>query len=239
MNGGHGLERARRLLALPRAWLGAAPHGGYVIRTGPDRRARVMLTLDESGFRALAGHPGLRTRPCGGWTMRAEAADRPAPAAGRPGVTEGLRTMMQADGSATAQRANLTSSTVAWLAKRADADGAPWLTRAEVAAAEQLELDAEIARRGPALTMRWDALPRTRSGQGGRRQEPGEAALAAARRVARALAACGPTQTMVEHICIRATPLQAAEQTLGLRRRTGKAVLKQGLAALARHYRLL
>ena len=43
---------------------------------------------------------------------------------------------------------------------------------------------------------------------------------------------------MVRTICIEATPLQAAEQTLGLRRRTGKAMLKQGLAALARHYRL-
>lgn len=239
MNGGHRLERARRLLALPRAWLGVAPGGGYVVRTGPDRRARVMLTLDEADFRALASRPGLRPRPGGGWTMRAGAAAPPAPEAGRPGVTEGARMIMQPDGEAMEHRANLTPSAVAWLAKRADADGAPWLTRMEIAAAEQLELEAEAARRAPGLTMRWDALPGARSGRGGRRHEPGDAALAAARRVARALAACGPAQTMVEHICIRATPLQAAEQTLGLRRRTGKAVLKQGLAALARHYRLI
>ena len=43
---------------------------------------------------------------------------------------------------------------------------------------------------------------------------------------------------MVEHICIHASSLQAAEQGLGLRRREGKALLKQGLQALAAHYRI-
>jgi hypothetical protein len=239
MSGGHGLERARRLLALPEGWLSAASQGGYAIRTGPDRRARVMLILDEAGFRALAANPGLKTRPSGGWTARTAPAARPGPDAGRPGVTEGARVVMTAEGEAVERQANLTTSTVAWLAGRADADGAPWLSRAEIAAAEQLEREAEAAMRGPGLTMRWDALPGARSGRGARRPEPGDPALAAARRVAKALAACGPARTMVEHICIRATPLQAAEQSLGLRRRTGKALLKQGLAALARHYRLL
>lgn len=235
MSGGHRLERARRLLALPGGWLEAAP-GGYVLRTGRDRRARVMLTLDETEFRALAETPGLRTRDGGGWTARAPTA-LPVPAAGRPGVTEGLRTVMEAGGP-TALRANLTVSPIAWLAGRADADGRPWLSRAEIAAAEQLGLEAEAALRGPGLTMRWDAPPRARSGGRARRHEPGDAALAAARRVEAALAACGPARAMVRTICIEATPLQAAEQTLGLRRRTGKAMLKQGLAALARHYRL-
>ncbi|RZJ95897.1 MAG: hypothetical protein EON88_09050 [Brevundimonas sp.] len=237
MSGGHGLERARRLLALPEGWLGTTP-GGYAVRTGPDRRARVMLTLDEADFRALTAHPGLKTRPGGGWTARAAVTARTGPQAGRPGVTDGLRVVMEADGRAVERQANLTTSAVAWLAGRADADGARWLSRAEVAAAELLALEAERAQRGPGLTMQWDALPGPRSGRGARRAEPGDPALAAARRVAKALAACAGARTMVEHICIRATPLQAAEQSLGLRRRTGKAVLKQGLAALARHYRL-
>jgi len=238
MSGEHGLERARRLLALPEGWLSPASQGGYALRTGRDRRARIMLTLDEADFRALTAAPGLKPRPGGGWTARVGSTAGPAPEAGRPSVTEGLRTVMQPDGEAVERRANLTTSAVAWLARRADADGAPWLTPAEVAAAEQLEREAEAAQRGPGLTMRWDALPGARSGRGARRPEPGDPALAAARRVARALAACGPARTMVEQVCIRATPLQAAEQSLGLRRRTGKAVLKQGLAALARHYRL-
>jgi len=239
MSGGHRLDRARRLLALPGGWLEAAP-GGYALRTGRDRRARVMLTLDETEFRALAETPGLKTRGGGGWTARAPTAlpaPAPALAPGRPGVTDGVRTVMEAAGP-TALKANLTVSPVAWLAGRADADGRPWLSRAEIAAAEQLGLEAEAALRGPGLTMRWDAPPRARSGGGARRHEPGDAALAAARRVEAALTACGPARAMVRAICIEATPLQAAEQTLGLRRRTGKAMLKQGLAALARHYRL-
>lgn len=238
MSGGHRLERARRLLALPDGWLEAAA-GGYALRTGRDRRARVMLKLDEAEFRALAEAPGLKARGGGGWTAPAPFTHSTAlPAAGRPGVTEGVRTVMEADG-AVLRRANLTASPVAWLAGRADADGRPWLSRAEIAAAEQLGLEAEAALRGPGLTMRWDALPRARSTGGARRREPGDAALAAARRMEAALAACGPARTMVRVICIEATPLQAAEQALGLRRRTGKAMLKQGLAALARHYRLI
>ncbi|MBW8303279.1 MAG: hypothetical protein K0M78_04925, partial [Brevundimonas sp.] len=70
------------------------------------------------------------------------------------------------------------------------------------------------------------------------RVEPGDRAMAAARRVEAALAACGPARGMVEQICVRVTSLQAAEQALGLRRRAGKALLKQGLRALADHYRL-
>lgn len=226
---GHRLERARRLLSLPGGWL-RPMEGGYALRTGPDRRARVMLVLNEAEFRAIAGNPGLTPREGGGWMAR--------PAVGRPGVTEGDRTVMEADGAAVTRRANLTTSAVGWLARRADADGHPWLSRPQIAAAEQLEIEAETALRGPGLTMRWDALPRVRSGGGAGQRGPGDAALAAARRVEAALAACGPARAMVRAVCIDATPLQAAEQTLGLRRRTGKALLRQGLAALARHYRL-
>ena len=237
MSGGHRLERARRLLALPEGWLAVAD-GGYALRTGLDRRSRVIMTVDEAEFRALIHRPGLKTRKGGGWMAQTPVTARLSPPPGRPGVTEGVRAMMLADGGITTVPANLTASSVAWLAGRADADGRAWLSRAEIAAAQQLELEAEAARRGPALTMRWDALPRAGSGGGSSRYEPGDAALAAARRVEKALAACGHARAMVRTICIEATSLQAAEQSLGLRRRTGKAMLKQGLAALARHYRL-
>ncbi|MBU3974344.1 MAG: hypothetical protein KKE42_11170, partial [Alphaproteobacteria bacterium] len=66
----------------------------------------------------------------------------------------------------------------------------------------------------------------------------GDAALAAARRVEAALAACGAARSMVEAVCIRASALQAAECELGLGRREGKRVLRVGLAALAAHYRI-
>lgn len=239
MSGDFRLERARRLLTLPGAWVEGLPGQRYGLRAGPDRRARIMLTLDETDFQALTVAPGLRTRAQGGWAARSATPPAlPAPEPGRPGMIEGTRTLMQADGEAAERRANLATSPITWLAGRMDADGRPWLSRAEIAGAEQLTLDAERALRGQSVTMRWDALPRARSG-GGLRREPGEMAMTAALRVERALAACGTARAMVQAICLNATPLQLAEQDLGLRRRTGKTLLKHGLTLLARHYRLM
>lgn len=228
--------RIRRLLARG-GWIEATPDG-YAVRTGGDRRRRVLLTLGEADFRHLIAVPGLSPLPRGGWTMR-KTADRPErPPPGRPGWIEGVRTVMEDDGRPARRRANLGQSAVAWLARRSGPDGRPWLEPAQVAAAERLAAEAEAALRGPSLTMRWDALPRAGAGGSAARAEPGDAALAAAARVAAALAACGSAAAMVESICIRASALQAAERDLGLRRRAGKRLLQTGLAALATHYRI-
>lgn len=233
-------QRARRLLTRRGGWIEAAPDG-YVLRVGRDRRMRVLLTVDEAVFRELARNPGLKVRSGGGWVARAVV---PAPACaspepGRPGVIEDVRTVMEEDGSLTSRRANLGQSAVVWLARRRDADGRAWLAPREIAAADRLNRDAEAAARGPSVTMRWDALPR--SGAGGDapgRAGPGASAMAAGARVEAALAACGPARGIVDAICIRASALQAAERDLGLVRRSGKALLKGGLAALADHYRI-
>lgn len=236
------LDRARRLVGRQSAWIEARPGGGYALRLGPDRRARPAQILDERLFRALAETPGLKSRPMGGgWiAMRCAPAASPASPPGRPGFAEGVREVIEADGRLTPRRANLARSPVLWLAGRKDAEGRPWLAAAEIAAAERLGLEAETALTGPSLTMRWDALPRSGAGGGGGggADGPGDRALAAGGRVEAALRACGPARRMVEHVCIRSSALQAAEQDLGLRRRTGKTLLKQGLQALARHYRL-
>lgn len=231
------MARARRLLARPGGWIEAVA-GGYGLRGGGDRRSPVALVLDEAAFRLLLAHPGLRVRPGGGWMARLPAgAAASAPEPGRPGVIEGSRNVMGPDGRAVSRRVNLGRSAVAWLARRADSDGRPWLDPAEVAAAERLGMEAELALRGPSLTMRWDALPRSGGGSSAR-MEPGDPAMAAGRRVAAALAACGPARALVERICIHASALQAAEQDLGLGRRAGKRLLKSGLRALAGHYRI-
>ena len=41
---------------------------------------------------------------------------------------------------------------------------------------------------------------------------------------------------MMVRICLESSSLQLAERELGLRRRQGKTMLKQGLQALAEHY---
>ena len=190
------LERARSLLDRPGAWLdqsGAA----YPLRLGGDRRGRVVLTLDETAFRALIERPGLRRRDGGGWLPRPTPACNtslspglaPSPPPGRPGLIEGERAVMEADGRVSTRRANLGESPVAWLARRKDASGRPWLSPAEVAAGERLRHEAEIALSGPSLTMRWDALPRAGGGSSAR-VEPTDRALSAGARVEAALCAC-------------------------------------------------
>lgn len=231
------VARARRLLARRGGWIEAVPDG-YGLRPGGDRRNRIVMVLDEADFRRLVEAPGLRRRPGGGWVARTTSPERPdIPEPGKPGLIEGHRTVMEGDGRPVRRRANLGQSAVAWLAQRKTADGRPWLVAAQVAAAARLGLDAEMAARGPSLTLRWDALPRAGGGSAVR-AEPGDPAMAAARRVEAALAACGTARPMVEAICIRASALQAAERDLGLRRREGKRLLEKGLAALAAHYRI-
>jgi hypothetical protein len=231
------VARARRLLARRGGWIDTVP-GGYGIRSGVDRRAHVVLVLDEAAFHRLVEAPGLRRREGGGWVARTAPAGRPeSPQPGRPGFIEGMKAVMEGEGRPVMRRANLGQSAVAWLAQRRAADGRPWLDTAQIAAAARLGVEAERAARGPSMTLRWDALPRVGGGSAVR-AEPGDSALAAGRRVEAALAACGPARPMVEAICLRASALQAAERDLGLRRREGKTLLQAGLAALAAHYRI-
>ena len=231
------LDRARQLLVRGGAWLDVEG-SGYALRLGRDRRARVVLRLDEAGFRTLTADPGLRLRPGGGWCVCHAVDLPPGPPPGRPGWIEGERALIQADGRLTRHRANLGESALAWLARRKDASGEPFLTAVELAAGERLRAEAEHAMHGPSLTMRWDALPRSGGGSAAR-FEPSDRALAAGRRVAAALQACDPgSRPVVDRICVRELGLQCAEAELGLRRRQGRVLLKQGLQALAVHYRL-
>lgn len=230
------IARVRGLLTR-RGWLDrAGPDGTYPLRLGQDRRARVAMTVTEAEFLLLIATPGLKARPGGGWAARGVEPDQAASTVGAPGRIEGERTVMMADGRAVRLSANLGQTPIAWLASRTDAEGRPFLTPAEVAAGERLRADAEMALVGPSLTMRWDALPRAGGGSAAR-VEPGDRAMAAARRVARALNACEPrTRAFVEQVCIRETPLQTAERWAAIPRREGKRVLKVGLQALAAHY---
>lgn len=230
-------ERARRFLARRGAWL--EPAGDrYLVRAGPDRRLRPLQRLGETEFLALARAPGLVVRRGGGWVLRRRGDDAPVPPPGRPGLIEGERAVMEADGRLTRRRVNLGESPVMWLARRKAADGQPWLTAAEAAAGERLREDAELASLAPPVTQRWDGLPR-RAGGTASPFAPALRTLRARDRVRAALDAAGPgLAEILERVCIHGSALRAVERQLGLEQRTGRALLKQALQRLAAHYRI-
>ncbi len=136
-------------------------------------------------------------------------------------------------------------SPLEWLARRKDAKGRPFLTAEEVRAGERLRADYEAACLSARVTMSWDA---TSTVQDRRRTcrfghdpaDVSERALAARRRVEKALAAAGPglSDILIEVVCL-ASGLEAAERRLGWPRRSGRLVLKFALSRLARHYGLI
>lgn len=229
------IDRARALMARPGAWI--EPRGAlYLLRLNPDRRRGAALTLDEAGFRALAIDPGLKVRPAGGWASASGVAAAAPDRAGRPGWIGGRRQVSLPGGDLVMADANLGDSPVAWLLRRKDPEGRPYLTPAEAAAGERLRVDAEAAARDAPLTMRWDGLPKAGSGSAPS-HGPGHARTLARERLRRALAALDPeARRMVRLICLESSSLTLAERDLGLTRRHGKRVLQRGLARLVEHY---
>lgn len=225
-------ERAMRLLSRPGAVV-EAHEGGYGVRLGASRRRRAMLMLDEAAFTALARAATLKPRTEGGWRMIARPEAAAAPPPGRPGIIEAS---VEADNRGV--RRNLGESPIAWLARRRDSQGRPWLSPLEAAAAERLREDYERLGSLGRLTMRWDATPRVDGG--GPALSPIERDQAARARIAGALDAVGPgLKEILEHVCLMGSALEAAERSLKLPRRSGKTVLKLALQALARHYRMV
>jgi hypothetical protein len=228
-------DRARLALARPGARLEA--HGaGYAVRAIGDRRRRLAMKLDETVFALLVEAPGLKPCPDGTWTLIRRPASPSSPSPGRPGVIEGERTVVEIDGVLVQRRANLGESPLAWLARRRDTHGRPWLTPAELMAGERLREDFHRAGLLGRLTMDWSAEPRS---GGGRMPglDPAERGVAAKARNRAALDAVGPgLSPILERICFYGSSLQVAERTLGLPRGAGKTVLKLALEQLARHY---
>lgn len=221
------------LLGRAGVWLDET-HEGFVVRTSPDRRRRAVAVAGAAAVRGLMEADRLTTLPRGGWRLRTGQDD-----GGRPGMAPSTREVVEGDGRRTARRVNAGESPLAWLARRRDARGQPWLTPAQAAAGERLREAFERAGGGPRVTMRWDAAP----GQAGFRpgaMTSGDLGVEALRRIEGALAAVGPElRGLVERVCLYGSALEAAERAMGLPRRSGKTLLRLGLQRLAEHYRLV
>lgn len=126
---------------------------------------------------------------------------------------------------------NLGESPLAWLHARGH------LSDAQLLAGERLRCDWEAAQLAPGVTMRWD--PVRVSGSGERGLSPSERQLAARQRFDGAVAAAGPglADVLWRVVCAGET-LPDAERALAWPVRSGKLVLRLALDRVAGFYRI-
>ena len=203
----------------------------------------VLIALASEWLAPASGDGGclVLTRPA--ITLLRQALSRP----GLPGNVEpAKKTVACETPPAHPLRGNdrILTSPLAWLRRRKDSDGRPWITDALFDAGERLAADFHRGGMHPRTTDNWDAfgsgagrVQRSGSGAG---VEIGDAISAAQERVRRALDAVGPElANVLLDVCCFERGLEAFERDARLPPRSGKVVLRMGLTSLARHYGLI
>lgn len=137
-------------------------------------------------------------------------------------------------------RIDVAESPLAWLHRRRDRAGRPFVDAAGFAAGERLRADLTIAQILPRTTANWTAsVSRDRRAPPDPSAAMTDAVVAARQRVSRALDAVGPDFAgLLVDVC---GFLKGLEQVEGERQwpaRSGKLILKLALARLAEHYGL-
>lgn len=133
---------------------------------------------------------------------------------------------------------NLSESPLAKLYRLRNADGGSFICEDEFRAGERLRADFTRGAMMPSISARWDVGVRssTRSGPGGM-AELTDIALASRMRVERALEAVGPELSgVLVDVCCFLKGLETVERERQWPVRSGKMLLKMGLAMLHRHY---
>ena len=137
------------------------------------------------------------------------------------------------DGGRRSVTVNRAESTLSWLAARNMVDAR------QSDAGERLRADYETAALGRRVTMRWDAMPASRSRGPDAPLDPTLAGIAAKRRFDAALSAVGSgLSDILWRVVCADERLPVAERALGWPSRSGKLVLSLALDRLAAHYRL-
>lgn len=155
-----------------------------------------------------------------------------------PGPQDTLeeREMRAPDGTRRKVQVNTAESPLAWLRRRKGADGRPMIDDLAFAAGERLREDFTKAQLSQRVTADW-GMPVTDGPRGPSRGEIPLIALAARRRVEKAMEALGPgLGDIAMAVCCHLQGLEMAEGGLGWPQRSGKIVLQIALERLARHY---
>lgn len=146
------------------------------------------------------------------------------------------------DGSLRPLLINQGESPIGWLRRRKGSDGSALINTAQFEAAERLRTDFTRAQLAPRVTSAWDGGVSSRRSRRAAPDGPesiSETALAAKQRFTKALDAVGPELAgVLVDVCCLLRGLEDTEKSFGWPRRSGKAILQIGLAALARHYGL-
>lgn len=138
---------------------------------------------------------------------------------------------------------NDAESPLAWLRRRKDSTGKPFLADAEFLAGERLRSDFWFAKMTPRITANWSPVSagRTRNHSGGSNREADQrdAISDAAERVRAALKAVGPELSgILIDVCCHLKGMEKVEKGENWPQRAGRVVLQHALRALARHYGL-
>jgi Domain of unknown function (DUF6456) len=153
------------------------------------------------------------------------------------GRTTGFAEFM-IDGAQRLAAVNLDESPLAGLMRRKGKDGRAYLTIDEFNAGERLRADFSKGMMMQRVSANWSAaVSSSRRGAPDALANLTDTALAARQRLAKALAAAGPELSgALIDICCFLKGLEQVEMERQWPVRSGKLMLKTGLAALARHY---
>lgn len=194
--------------------------------------AMLLSRLARADLIALKDEAFSITGPGERWLMRANArkGEDGAHAQNRILVRQARETP---EGRQMAQ-VNLGDNPLAWLMRR------KLISPSQFEASQRLRHDHELAQRGPAVTMRWDAPPMSRTARGAPDAlDPTLAQIAAKRRLERAFTLAGPgLADVLDKVVCQGSGIEAAERLLGWPPRSAKLVLSFALDRVAGAYGL-
>lgn len=215
----------------------------YGVFVGGDRRRRPIARLVSASVRRLAsegvivacGRDVFELSDAGRMRLRRDAAEA-EPQFLAQHVSVETRVVVDAEGGERVVRGVARSNVLRKLAALPGANGAAWLSAAELQAAQTLRSDWEASQAGVTRGSDWSAPPMGSGGRGvGNSQERVMAARCdRSRRVATALAALAPPlRRVVERVCFHEDGLELVERGEGWPARSAKLALKLALAQLA------